>query len=197
MKKLNLLVLAGVMCCFGAGFAAEGGAPSMEEIMKACADAAKVGPEHLAIAKSAGDWDCVVKMWMDPTQPPMESKGSETCKMEMGGRMCVCNFTGDMMGTPFHGQSQMGYSNFAKKYWVTWTDDMSTGMMYAEGTASPDGKTITLLGTYDDPMSNTQDKPWKQVMTAVDDDHYLFSAYEKVGTPEEYKSMEIAYTRKK
>ncbi|MBL0063137.1 MAG: DUF1579 domain-containing protein [bacterium] len=197
MKKFNLLVLAGVMCCFAVGFAAEGGAPSMEEIMKACTEAAKVGPEHMALAKYVGAWDCAVKMWMDPTQPPMESKGSEVCEMAMGGRMLVGNFTGDMMGQPFHGQSQMGYSNFPKKYWATWMDDGSTGLMYCEGTASADGKTITMMGTYDDPMSNTQDKPWKQVITLVDDDHHMFAAYDKVGTPAEYKSMEITYTRKK
>jgi len=197
MKKRNLFVLAGLMCYFAVGFAAEGDTRTQEEIMKACADAGMVGPEHMAMAKHVGTWDCAVKMWMDPTQPPMESKGTEVCEMAMGGRMCVGNFTGDMMGQPFHGQSQTGYSNFAKKYWSTWTDDMSTGMMYSEGTASEDGKTITFIGSYDDPMSNTMDKPWKQVITLVDDDHYTFAAYEHVGTPKEFKMMEITYTRKK
>lgn len=193
MKTMKLFVLSALTLVSAIAFA-EDGAP---DPMKAMMDAAKVGPEHEMLAKSVGEWDCAIKIWMDPTQPPMESKGSEVCEMAMGGRVCVGNFTGDMMGTPFHGQSQMGYSNFAKKYWATWMDDMSTGMMYCEGTASEDGKSITMLGTYDDPMTNTMDKPWKQVMTMIDENHHVFAAYEKVGTPDEYKSMEIVYTRKK
>lgn len=193
MRRSKRFVLSLLMCFGAVAFAQEGGF----DPMKALADAAKVGPEHEMLAKMTGSWDCAVKMWMDPSQPPMESKASDVCKMIMGGRVSVCDFTGDMMGQPFHGQSQMGYSNYAKMYWATWTDDGSTGMMYAEGTASADGKTITLLGIYDDPMSNTMNKPWKQVMTMIDDDHHLFEAYEKVGTPEEYKMMEMTYTRVK
>lgn len=193
MKVFKLFVLSMLMCAVSTAFAQDGG----HDPMKAMMDASKLGPEHESLAKHVGTWDCVVKIWMDPTQPPMESKGSEVCEMAMGGRMCVGSFTGDMMGMPFHGQSQMGYSNFAKKYWGTWTDDMSTGMMYCEGTASADGKTITMLGSYDDPMSNTMDKPWKQIITMMDDDHYSFAAFENVGTPNEYKSMEMHYTRRK
>ncbi len=188
----KMFVFAALSCLSALAFAQEGHDP-----MKAMMEAGALGPQHEMMAKYVGEWDCAVKIWMDPTQPPMESKGSEVCKIEMGGRVCACDFTGDMMGSTFHGQSQMGFSNFAKQYWATWTDDMSTGMMYAEGTASEDGKTITLLGSYDDPMSGTMDKPWKQVMTMVNDDKHVFSAYENVGTPEEYKTMEITYTRKK
>lgn len=197
MRRINLFVLVALACFFNIAFAQEGGMPSQEDIMKACIAAGTPGPEHAAMAKHVGTWDCAVKMWMAPDQPPMESKGTEVCEMAMGGRMVVGHYTGDMMGQPFHGQSQMGYSNFAKKYWVTWTDDMSTGMMYAEGTASEDGKSITLLGTYDDPMTNTMDKPWKQIMRFTSDDQYSFEAYDQVGTPNEFKTMEITYTRKK
>jgi hypothetical protein len=196
MKKLNLLVLAALVCVSSFAFAQEGGM-SEDAMMKAWIDAGTPGPQHAALAKHVGEWDCVVKMWMDPKQPPMESKGTETVEMMFGGRIQVGHFLGDFMGTPFHGQSMTGYSNFAKVYWSTWIDDMSTALMYSEGTASEDGKTITMMGTMDEPSMNVHDKPVKQIMKLIDDDHFVFESWDEVGTPNEFKAMEISYTRKK
>ena len=165
--------------------------------MKAWMDAGTPGPQHAELAKHVGEWDCVVKMWMDPSQPPMESKGTETIEMIFGGRIQVGHFTGDFMGMPFHGQSMTGYSNFAKVWWGTWIDDMSTALMYSEGTSSDDGKTVTFFGTMDDPASHVMDKTIKQIMKRIDDDHFIFESWDNAKTPQEYKSMEISYTRKK
>jgi hypothetical protein len=165
--------------------------------MKAWMDAGTPGKEHADLAKQAGDWDCAVKMWMDPKAPPMESKGTDHCEMILGGRVLRGHFTGDMMGMPFHGESMTGYSNFTKTYWSTWMDDMSTALMYTEGTASPDGKTVTMMGTMDDPAMNVKDKPYKQIFRMIDEDHHVFESWDEVGTPHEFKAMEITYTRKK
>ena len=39
-----------------------------------------------------------------------------------------------MMGMPFTGHGMRGYDNVSGKYWSTWNDSMSTGMMVSEGT---------------------------------------------------------------
>jgi len=31
------------------------------------------GPEHAMLGNKVGRWNAVVRMWMDPTQPPVES----------------------------------------------------------------------------------------------------------------------------
>lgn len=193
MNKFKLIVLAALCCCFNLSYATDG--VSEADMMKAWMDAGTPGAEHAALAKYVGDWDCAVKMWMDPTQPPMESKGTQKVEMILGGRIQLGHFTGDFMGTPFHGQSMTGYSNFGKHYWTTWIDDMSTALMYSEGKAAADGK-IELLGTMDEPAMNVQDKPVKQVIKMIDDDHYIFESWDEVGTPHEFKAMEITYTRK-
>lgn len=191
----KMLVMLAVMCCAAIAFAADG--PTEEQMMKAWMEAGNPGPQHAALAKQTGTWEAVVKMWMDPAQPPMESKGTETVEMVLGGRVQMGHFTSDFMGSPFHGISINGYSNFTKSYWSAWMDDMSTAMMYSEGKASEDGKTITYLGTMDEPAMNVIDKPVKQVVKLVDDDHFIMESWDEIGTPHEFKAMEITYTRKK
>ncbi|MBI5060158.1 DUF1579 domain-containing protein [candidate division KSB1 bacterium] len=168
----------------------------MQKMMEACKELGTPGAEHAALAKMVGNWDCSSKMWMDPAQPPMESKGSCIDKMILGGRVVHSEFTGDMMGQPYHGIGMTGYDKFRKLYWMSWNDDFGTGISTAEGTGSPDGKTITMLGKMDDPMMNLKDKPVKYVMTLIDDNNHKFEMYDAVGTPKEFKVMEIHYKRK-
>lgn len=176
---------------------AEGAKPDeaamMAEYMKMIAP----GPEHEAMAKHVGNWTSVNKMWMDPKAPPMESKGSESCKMIMGGRVCQSEYKGDMMGMSFEGQGTMGYDKFKKQYWMTWIDNMGTSVSTAWGTASADGKTITMTGKMDDPMTGKMNKDVKYITKIQDDDHYTFEIWDEVGTPAEFKVMEMTYTRAK
>jgi hypothetical protein len=42
-----------------------------------------------------------------------------------------------------------GYDNLQRKYVTVWVDTLGTGIFVMEGTASPDGETITLAATRD------------------------------------------------
>ena len=86
------------------------------------------------------------KSWMEPGKPPMESAGTAEMKVLLDGRFLQQEFTGEMMGQPFSGIGIDGYDNLRKKYVTTWIDTMGTGIFSMEGTASADGKTITLKG---------------------------------------------------
>ena len=50
-----------------------------------------------------------------------------------------------MMGTPFTGHGMTGYDNVTGKYWSTWTDSMSTGIMVSEGSCDAEG-VCTFIG---------------------------------------------------
>jgi hypothetical protein len=199
MKKVLTLCLALLIAM--SAFAQEKGGkpPSPEDMTKMMAAYEKIGapgPEHAALAKNVGDWNVDCKFWMDPTQPPMETKGTCTDKAILGGRFIQSDFRSDMMGKPFTGMGLSGYDNFRKKYTQLWMDDMGTMMSTAEGTASPDGKVITFLGKMDDPMMGKKDKPVRYVVTWLNDKSYRFEAFDEAGTPNEFKSMEMVYTKK-
>lgn len=176
-----------------------GGGPSMEDMMKVYEKFAAPGEQHKQLASATGDWDVVSRMFMMPGAPPMESKGSATYKMELGGRFQRGDFQGTMMGKPFTGIGYTGYDNFTKKYLNIWMDSMGTTMMFAQGTASADGKTITFEATMDDPATGEIGKKCRYIVRHVDEDNMTFEmhdlALEKMGMPT--KVMELIYKRKK
>lgn len=152
-------------------------------------------PEHLALKKCVGTWDCVVRSTMGPGQPMMESKGSSTERM-LGDFVLIQEFKGDMMGMPFTGVGMVGYDAIDKKYWNTWADSMSSQLMVAEGTADEKSKVVTFTGECKDPMTQ---KPMKLRMTLEhkDDNNRIFTMYMPGPDGKEFKGMSIDYTRRK
>ena len=152
------------------------------------------GASHKVLASMAGSWTTKIKSWMEPNKPPMESKGTCEQKMILGGRFLQQEFTGDMMGSTFTGIGVTGYDNHTKKYVSTWMDSMGTAILFFEGTASADGKTITQESHYDDPIKGPM--KWRSVTKIVNDDTHVFEMYGTAKKGKEEKMMEITYTRK-
>src|SRR5437773_5272776 len=158
-------------------------------MMEKMAKAATPGPQHEAMKKWAGDWECTVKYQMDPSQPWQEAKSTATITTLLDGRYVQEVSNGEMMGMPFTGIGLYGYDNVIGKYVSTWIDNMGTGIMKSEGTADTSGKVITWNGSMSDPITG---KPAKErmVTTMVDDDHHTFEMYAvPPGAKKEMKTM--------
>jgi hypothetical protein len=172
--------------------------PSQEEMMKRWTESMTPGAQHKMLEESVGTWDAEVKMWMNgPTGEPTVSKGTSENKMVLGGRYLQQDFTGDMMGQPFIGTGFTGYDNFKKKFFGFWIDNMSTGMSTMDGVLDKDGKTCTMWGKMDDPMSGQKDKKVKYVTRFVDKDTQIFETYDVSTYGDKKPTMEITYKRKK
>ena len=152
------------------------------------------GEPHKLFATLAGSWTTATKSWMDPSKPPMESTGTAEMKMLLDGRFLYQEFTGQMMGQPFSGVGIDAYDNVQKKYVTAWMDTMGTGIFIMEGTASPDGKTITLSGQHPEPGGGQMSH--RAIWTLVDSNTQTFHMYGTHHGGKEMKMMEITYTRK-
>ena len=152
------------------------------------------GEPHKLFASLAGSWTTTTKSWMEPGKPPMESNGTAEMKMLLDGRFLQQEFTGEMMGQPFSGVGIDAYDNLRKKYITAWVDTMGTGIFIMEGTASTDGKTITLRGQHGEPGGGhmTHRAVWK----VMDANTQTFEMYGARGHSKEMKMLEITYTRK-
>lgn len=170
--------------------------PEMDPaMMEAMMKAGMPGPAHKALDSMTGTWDTKVTSWMMPGADPMVSTGTSEMHWIMGGRYMEQRFKGDFMGMPFEGLGYTGYDNVKKQYFGTWIDNMSTGMMTSVGTGG-EGKTMTFKGTYADPMSG-KDVECEEKMTVIDADHSVFEMWAPGPDGKLFKSMEIAYSRKK
>ena len=165
-----------------------------QAMMEAYAKLATPGEPHKQFASLAGSWTTKTKEWMEPGKPPTESTGSAEMKMVLGGRFLQQEFSGDMMGQSYSGIGTTGYDNLRKRYVSTWIDSMGTGVFVMEGTASPDGKTITLKGQHAELGGGQMSH--RAVWKIVDANSQTFDMYGTHKGGKEMKMMEITYTRK-
>jgi hypothetical protein len=147
---------------------------------------AKPGLEHEWLKKHEGTWAATMKFG------GMESKGTATYKMELGGLWLTSTFEGDMLGQKFSGRGMDTYDPAKKKFTSIWADSMNTGFVLMEGTYDKDKKTLTMTGT--GPGPDGPATKFKSVAVYPDDDTETFSMY--MGDTKE-PSFVIEYKRKK
>jgi hypothetical protein len=168
--------------------------PEQKAEMEAFMKAGTPGAPHKAMAATAGSYEVKAKSWDAPGAPAREETGTATRTMVLEGRVLVEEFRGSMMGMPFTGHGMRGYDNVTDKYWATWMDSMSTGLMVSQGTC--DAKNAcTFTGSWNDPIkkgpvTSRMTSRWTSPTTEV------FEMYGPGRDGKEFKMMELTYTRK-
>jgi hypothetical protein len=168
--------------------------PEQMAEMQAMIEAGTPGPEHQRLAKLEGNWKTETKMWQDKDAPAEVYPGTATYKMIMGGRYLEEQFKSEWEGMPFEGRSICGYDNTKKKYFATWFDSMSTGMMVMEGTYDPAAKTTSFSGEFACPIEKGM-KTMRMIEKDISDSKRVAEFYMAGRDGKEYKAMEITYTR--
>jgi len=165
-----------------------------QAMMEVYTKLAAPGEQHKQLASLAGSWTTKTKEWMEPNKPPVESTGSAEMKMLLDGRFLQQELTGQMMGQPFSGIETTAYDNVLKRYVTSWMSTMGTGIFMMEGTASTDGKTITLKGQHAEPGGGYMKH--RAIWKIVDNNTQTFDMYGAHPGQKEWKMMEMTYTRK-
>lgn len=185
MKQFILKLVLVLFCMYGYS--------QTPEEMKAWQENMTPNAHHEWLASFNGEWQATIKMWMDPTQPATESKGTTTNTMIMNGLYQRSSHVGEMMGMPFSGEAITGYDNGKKQFVGTWIDNFGSGIMYMQGSYDKASNALTTEGTMMDPATG-KDMKVRQVLTKVSDDLHIFEMFMDMnGT--EVKSMEITYKR--
>jgi hypothetical protein len=154
------------------------------------------GANHKMLDGMVGTFDTKTTFWMAPGAPPMSSTGTSVNTWIMGGRYVEQRFTGTVMGMPFEGLGYTGYDNVSGKYWGTWIDSMSTGVMSSTGSSADGGKSYTFASTMNDPMTGKATQTEERI-AVIDNDHHNFEMWGAGPDGKSFKMMEINYSRKK
>ncbi len=170
-------------------------APPMDSAaqMKAWMDYMTPGPQHGILAGAEGKWKTESTMWMEPGAPPQTSTGEAVIKMMLGGRYQRMTFNGSMMGQPMEGEGTVAFDNAKKMFVSTWVDNMGTGIMQMEGPWDEATKSMTLKGSYKDPMTG-KECSMREVYTMTDNRHHVMEMYSTTDG-KEYKNMEMKLTK--
>ena len=169
--------------------------PEMKAAMEAYVKAATPGPNHAFLAKLAGRWDTVAKMWMGPGEPEV-TQGTSVNEMILGGRFLLQKFEGMAMGKPFKGMGLTGYDNVSGKFTSVWADTMGTGMMTGTGQLDASGKVLSSVDVYNDPAVGGP-KESRSTLKLVDADTMVMEMYDKLPDGKEARILEITYRRAK
>lgn len=192
--RLTILALA-FLCIAGSAVHAQQ-QPDMEAMMKAWQAAMTPGDAHKKLDFFVGSWETATKMWMDPSAPPQESKGTAVFSWELGNRQMKQEYKGEMMGMPFVGIGYTGYDNIRKKYTMLWIDNMSTAVAVGDGFFDRAGKVLTFFSKMDEPTTGEHDKTVKYIIRFGDEKHFTFEIHDlAIGEPNT-KVMEMSYKKK-
>ena len=198
-RAVLAVVVAAVLCVAWGARAqeeppAEAMSPEMAAEMAAWQEAMTPGPQHEKLAAMAGEWDLEVTMWMEPGAEPMKLPSTASRRMTFGGRHLEEEVSGEFMGSPFLGRAVTGYDNASGKWWTTWIDNQSTGLMVGEGDWDEETNTLTIVSTTTDPMTGEKRRV-EGKSTIHSADHEVHEMWEE-HDGQRFKSMEIVYHRK-
>lgn len=168
-----------------------------EEFAKAMAEAGKPGPEHAKLQALEGTWTYTCKFWLDPSQPPMESKGTIERKSVLGGRFLEERVTGtNFDGKPgFEGFGLLGYDNGRKQFTSAWSCNMGTGTCLGLGSADSSGAKLTFQTEAYCPLQKKTIKGREEIRLEGSDKIVAESYVNENG--KEVKMMELVSVRKR
>ena len=151
---------------------------------------------HKVLHAFVGTWTYAGSFWMSPDAPAETTTGTAEHSMMFGGRFLKQEVTGPWMDGTFEGLGFTGYDNVREEYVSTWLDNMATGVMTLTGQYQPDTGMLTQSGTHSCPITGEKARFVRSEWTVVDRDHNVYTSYTAgPGGGEEYKAMEITYTR--
>lgn len=206
---LTAVVTAGLIVGLGAGRPSTQPDPNMDpaKMQAMMADYMKsIQPSdrHKVLERMVGDWTVTTKMFMAPGAPPTETTGTAHNELVHGGRFIKTETTGKMsmpgpdgkmIDIPMNGLGLFGHDNHRRLYTMAWTSSMSTAVLTASGGLSQDGKSLTLFGEMDEPLTGEVGKAVKYAIKFVDTDKYVLEISEVI-YGEAFRVVEVTHVRK-
>ena len=158
--------------------------------------AIRPGEHHRAIGWMEGTWSANASRWDRPGGRPMEFEGSLRTEWVLDGRFLRFEFTGsdNEPARAFRGLSYIGYNTVKDEYEGTWMDTTSTQLSHSEGHYHEPSGVLTLHGTFADPSTGEEVKT-RVVAHRESEGRWTWEMFNKPRGAEEYKSLEIVFTR--
>ena len=131
------------------------------------------GKQHAWLQKFVGTWEAEVEATVDPSQPPMKSKGTETSRM-VGGFWLIAE--GKNEAFPFSYVTTLGYDSSKQKYVGTWVDSMTDYLWTYEGSVDATGKILTMETAGPCPLAPGKILKFRDVTEFKSPDHRIFTS---------------------
>lgn len=168
----------------------------MNEGMARWMQTLKPGPAHERLKELLGRYETTMRMKMDPSKPPVESKGSAEVSWLVEGKWLISKSSGEMMGHKVDTTVILGYDNFKERYVWCAVDSMQTTLNTASGHFDESGDNLILWGTIDEPTTPEQDKFVRYIYRGFGKDKFTFEVHDMMIGETNTKVIEIDWARK-
>lgn len=168
----------------------------LEAAAKLFAETGTPGEAHQKLEPLIGKWTYTSKMWMDPSAPPLEGKGTCERKWILGGRFLEENIKGTGPdGSDFEARGTIGYDNATKKYSYNWLCSMSTGSATGVGNIDKTGKQLSFETEAFCPLQQKQ-VTMRDEINIISNDKHTSTTYQNIDG-QKVKMMEVTAERVK
>jgi len=140
-----------------------------------------------------GNWQAAYRVWLSPTDPPLESHSSAILSPMVKGKMVCIEYNWTVNGEMEEGELFIGYEEKSKQVTVVWVDSWHNGdrFMICQGEVRPDGA-LSVLGAY--PAPTGPDWGWRTVVEPGED-QFILRMYNIPPGGEELLAVDAVYTR--
>ncbi len=156
---------------------------------------AALSPHHEMLNKLVGHWAAQARMHLEPGAEPVESRGTATSKLILGGTALQTEYKGQLVGETFAGLGFDGYDIDQGHHFSFWIDSTNTGASYASGDCNHEGMdVVTLIGGFKDPETG-EDVERKTILTVRSTSRYTYEEWHTRGDGEPTLAMQIIFTK--
>jgi Protein of unknown function (DUF1579) len=150
-------------------------------------------PNHDLIDRLTGDWNVEVTYIIGGK----EQRGSAQMRGEwtLDHHFVKQEYHSPMGGADFVTLQFFGYDSVRRKFTILKMDSLDDAMLFADGEASADRRSITFTGERSDMMTRTVGK-LRQVVTLTDADHFTLEWFLTGSDGKETKTVTMVHTRK-
>jgi hypothetical protein len=194
MKSLICVIGLAVTLCPALPAAAQSAGKT--PMVKALENAMTPGEGQKRLTPLIGTFNVVIKTWVTPAGPPIESTAASVNTWVLGGRYVQMMLSGDAPNDPFSGTGHIAYDNVTKNYQAAWMDTGSTGITLYTGKLDPSGKTALLKGSIPNPLSG-KPSPVELRLTIQPDGSHVTQLWGQSNGAKMVKLMELQYTKVK
>lgn len=169
---------------------------SKAPMVKALENAMTPGEGQKRLNPLIGTFNVVIKTWVTPAGPPIESTAASVNTWVLGGRYVQMMLNGDTPNDPFSGTGHIAYDNVTKNYQAAWMDTGSTGITLYTGKLDASGKTALLKGSMTNALTG-KPTPVEVRMTIQADGSHVTQLWGQGKDAKMVKLMELQYTKVK
>lgn len=162
--------------------------------------AATANGPHQRLARMAGEWSGVYRLWFEPDMLAAESSQRGSLRTVLGGRFLMHEYTWEFDGRSHAGIALYGYHVDERRWECAWIDSFHCGsaIMFSQADAAADPAHFAVLGSYGDGQVPPGPRwGWRTRIEQPDEDRLVITMTNCSPDGVETRAVEVDYTRQR